>query len=242
MKLSRFSPLAFLLAAASVPSACAVTIINAVPYTISAPGDYRVGSNLTNANPSQNAITINASNVNLDLNGFVVSGPPRGSGMMTACILVNNAGNVFIQNGTLSSNGYGIYYGGAPDAVMNNRVENVVVTRCYMDGIRFGVDAAGSSVYNCTLTQIGNTSAFSATDTHAIFGFDGLRIERCTINSVRPAGNGLGYGIMVGPGSFCMNNTISNCGYPIWGGKYRDNLTANCSMPCSGGADAGGNN
>ena len=49
-------------------------------------------------------------------------------------------------------------------------------------------------------------------------------------------------GILAGTGSFVRQNTVSNAGTGVSGGKYQDNLIANCTTAYTGGIDAGGNN
>ena len=53
------------------------TKITSLPYTISAPGFYYLGGNLTYAGDSS-AITINADNVTLDLMGFALTSTGSG--------------------------------------------------------------------------------------------------------------------------------------------------------------------
>jgi len=50
------------------------------PVVISAPGSYRLASNLRVASTSVDAIDIRANNVTLDLNGFSIIGPHSGTG------------------------------------------------------------------------------------------------------------------------------------------------------------------
>ena len=57
------------------------TPIEALPFTISAPGSYYVTGNLTGV-AGQHGITIDADNVTLDLGGFELVGP--GSGVTAA--------------------------------------------------------------------------------------------------------------------------------------------------------------
>ncbi|MEM7391732.1 MAG: right-handed parallel beta-helix repeat-containing protein, partial [Verrucomicrobiota bacterium] len=73
------------------------TLINSLPFTISEAGSYYLVSNLVDSTGA-NGITIDASDVTLDLNGFSLLG--NGSGFDGINI---NAGveNVLIQNGTI---------------------------------------------------------------------------------------------------------------------------------------------
>ena len=61
----------------------APTIINSVPYTISASGYYQLGANFQVTNTSGNIITIAVSNVTLDFGGHFISGPTNAVGTST---------------------------------------------------------------------------------------------------------------------------------------------------------------
>jgi hypothetical protein len=95
------------------------TKITSLPYTISAPGSYYLGGNLSYA--GGNGITVNADNVTLDLMGFTLSG----SGNNNFGIYLHDRKNVEIRNGTVSSWNTGIYEDGTGMAhrVINIRAE-----------------------------------------------------------------------------------------------------------------------
>src|ERR1700674_4960467 len=82
------------------------TIISSVPYTISAPGNYVLGSNLTYSSAAGAAITILSSNVTLDLAGHYLYFP--GTPTSNVGVYVHNAGNVIIQNGIIAVFYYGV--------------------------------------------------------------------------------------------------------------------------------------
>ena len=105
-RLATLVPLA-LLASAAVASA--QTVINSVPYTISAAGKYVLGKNLLNTSTTTPAITISAANVSLDCDGFYVSGAGN-TASANSIIYVNNVANVAIRNGLLSNDAYGIFF------------------------------------------------------------------------------------------------------------------------------------
>lgn len=92
--------------------------ITSLPYTISSPGFYYLGSNLTSSG-SGAAITIAANNVTLDLMGFTLTGSPGNSvgiNLQGSYIEVRNCSVTQFSSGT-----------GVADAssVTNNRVINV---------------------------------------------------------------------------------------------------------------------
>ena len=86
------------------------------PATISAPGSYRLTSNLAVAGSGTNAIQISASDVTLDLNGFTISGPNTCTGdPVTSCastgigdgvaVSSTNFVGVTVKNGTVRGMG-----------------------------------------------------------------------------------------------------------------------------------------
>src|SRR6516162_9967860 len=115
------------------------TPIASAPITISAPGSYYLTTNVTVS--SGNAITINANNVTLDLNGFAISSTESPASTSSG-ILLNGVMNITIVNGlitsgvtnngsgTYSGNGFGsgVYFSG-PNPV-NTRVSGISVSGC----------------------------------------------------------------------------------------------------------------
>ena len=94
-----------------------------VPLVITRPGSYCLISNLTVSSPDVSAITNNADNVTIDLNGFTISGPGKGvSGIGIKNDMMRGVYNVVVKNGTVRAWGIGIHLHGT-----NNRVENVRV-------------------------------------------------------------------------------------------------------------------
>src|SRR5438309_1790745 len=80
-----------LAAGAPAEAAPAQTKINKLPYVITAPGSYLVQKNTSCV---VTAITINASNVDLDLGGHTISGSGTGDG-----VYVQGQSNVTIHDG-----------------------------------------------------------------------------------------------------------------------------------------------
>jgi hypothetical protein len=100
------------------------TRITSLPYTISNPGFYYFGKNLTYTG-SDNAITVNADDVTLDLMGFSLT--KSGTPGTTSGIYMNGRSNVEIRNGTVRGFYVGVmeeYYGGKKHHVINVRARN----------------------------------------------------------------------------------------------------------------------
>ena len=224
---------------AAASTASAQTVINSVPYTITASGKYVLGNNFVTASANQVAITINAPNVVLDLNDFFVSGPGNSTTINQTVISVGNVSNVKIRNGTVANNGFGIYFFPGANSI-NHLVENVNITRCLFGGVFFAANTASSIVRNCTISQIaGNTEGAG----RVIVGIScgtGVRIENNFVDTV--TGGTDNRGINQSVGSFAIGNTVVGSTIGVFGGKYQNNLTANCTTPFSSGIDAGLNN
>ena len=188
------------------------TPISSLPFTVTQPGSYYVTANLTGV-ATQNGITINASNVTLDLRGFTLTGVP------TALdgILVNGSSNVSIYNGTVRNwPGDGIdaatSQGGRFDDLTahSNTTDGIrpaqrsVLNRCvaYLNG-GDGVDAApiGTVISDCHSSQnafgfrLGHgttlrdcSAAINATMGITSSGANAVSIARC---SVEDSGGGM---------------------------------------------------
>ena len=231
-----------LLLLASAAAASAQTVINTVPYVISASGKYVLGTNVSNpSNSGTVAIDITAPNVILDLNGFFVSGTGNTGGGNTV-IRVNNVANVTIRNGLVANAAFGIAFAANTNS-RNFLLENVTVSRCYMRGVLFTEPSPGSIVRNCSFSNIGNATTGASSVAIAIFTDGGVRIENNSIANVTGTGNnGTSVGIAAASTDFSIGNTISNSVVGISGGKYLNNLTSGCTTPFSGGTNATGNN
>jgi len=139
-----------------------------VPETISWPAKVKLAGSMSVT--SGNAITINASGVTVDLNGFTISSTENPAGT-SAAIFLGTVTNVTILNGIISSGvvnnagtysgkgfGYGIFTG--TGATSNVRVSGISVSGCQNVGIALGDD--DSLVESCTVTTMG-ASGISAT-------------------------------------------------------------------------------
>ncbi len=151
------------------------TPIGTLPFTITEPGSYYFTKNLEFTAATGHAITVNASNVTIDLMGFTLSStaPVTGSGI----VLGSLSKGVTITNGSITgativnsstwavtSGGFGLAIAGGYEVCHYSRlaisgcrslglhaanvsiVEDVTVTQCGNGGI----EANNSTVRNCT--------------------------------------------------------------------------------------------
>ncbi len=121
--------------------------IPSLPFTITQPGSYILTSNLTGI-AGQSGITINASNVTIDLNGFSLLGVP---GSVDGIRPGNNHRNLTVINGVIADwggNGVATFAPGVigPLFIQTSRFDGLIVTGNGSIGISAGVS---SVVINC---------------------------------------------------------------------------------------------
>jgi len=196
--------------------AAAQVNITKLPYTITKPGRYQLYTSLT-YNGIGNAITINASDVTLDLRGKVITGN-RTVAMTneTAAIFATGRSNLTIQNGTIKNFFRGVYIEGNPDTQEGHLVQGIKVS----DGTFLGIQVKGrnSIIQNNTVSRIaldGGTTTYTAMR----YGMDlmgealhvvGNRIIDVQINSTNPTGNAWGIYVHEASGSIIEKNKVSN--------------------------------
>jgi hypothetical protein len=121
------------------------TIIDSLPFTISQPGSYYLTSNLEFTAASGDAITVNASNVTIDLNGFTLSSTAvvTGSGIfigasVTGVAVTNGAivGTTTVNPAIPSSSPGGFDFGVNGSALSSScRFTKLVIKGCRSDGL-----------------------------------------------------------------------------------------------------------
>lgn len=152
------------------------TPISAAPFTINQPGSYYLTGNV--AVDSGDAITVAASAVTLDLNGFTISStasPAAGIGVLISGaprnVAIHNGhirGSVTQNNGVFSGDGFSAgvsFASGEPIAV---RVSNLSVTGCSGGGIIMGFKS--TIVQSCAVHTVGGIGVYAdiVSDTDAL--------------------------------------------------------------------------
>lgn len=222
-------------------------IITSAPYTINAAGYYRLGNNLSYAATSGSIITINASNVTLDLNGFYIAGP-NNPGQTVNGISASNRSNLNIVNGTVAFCYVGVNLSGGSNSV-NTRITGLRITNCYSAGIQ-DISPVGHLIADNQVATIGGTTTAGSAAAFGIRVVEGSVVIRGNqVSGVTGVGAGTGTGIYCSNSNshFVLRNQVNNCATGVrmnaaQGNKYQDNLTASCTTPFDGGVDAGGNN
>ncbi len=144
--------------------------ITAVPWTITNRGVYCLLHNLASADPAGNAITINADDVTIDLNGHKLEGT-AGSVTMATGIASSGHSNVTVRNGTIRGFLTGIQLTDALDVASGNLVEDIRADRNTKAGIVVG--GRGAIVRrNQVLGTGGSTAPFTGSDRPTAIEFD----------------------------------------------------------------------
>jgi hypothetical protein len=198
------------------------TPISSLPYTITQPGSYYLTRNLTGV-AGNNGISILASNVTIDLNGFTLDGNGNTGFRAISCSFRSN---VTIRNGTIANwnregiDGYQSHQARVEDVTVDNSNNGFgiivsytsVVTRCQVRSSAAGIIVGdGSTVANCTAEsnqrgfEIGAGSSVSecAAVSNTGNGFDigaGVTARDCT------ARGNVANGFQTG-----ASNTLVNC-------------------------------
>jgi hypothetical protein len=136
------------------------TAITYVPYVILDEGVYCFTGNLVMNEASGTAISINADNVVIDLNGWVLEGLAAGTATLAKGIYGNLRKNVTIRNGTIRGFSVGILLeDSTPPHIISKGhiIENIRADQNTLEGI--WVDGTGHIIRNNQVVDTGNGTA-----------------------------------------------------------------------------------
>ena len=202
-------------------------MISSLPFTISTSGTYVLSGNLTDAGPDI-AITVEASNVVIDLKGFTLSALPTTNNKSFGIFVRDTNEDFAIQNGEITGFNMGLQLGGTVNVARNLKIlackYGITLTagplgfceiqNCLIDGN--GAEGAGVSLLNGrNLVQ------------HC-------QIVDCGIGAVTENGRGI-----------FIANSIFDCTIGLRlleRDKYQGNVTNGCTTPFSGGTAVGDEN
>ena len=195
------------------------TPISAAPFTITNSGSYYLTTNVTVG--SGNAITISATGVTLDLNGFTIASTAPsavGHGIWLS------GGDITIVNGHIRSgvtnNGSGVYSGsgfswgilGSGSTMANVVVSKVSVTGVLYDGIDLPNEKA-NVVEACTVTTAGGYGIYASTIKGSVATDCGGAIYGDQVTDCRGMSTGSGYGVYASAtAQNCYGSTTSSMG------------------------------
>ncbi|HTD85489.1 MAG TPA: right-handed parallel beta-helix repeat-containing protein [Candidatus Binatia bacterium] len=150
------------------------TPIADVPYVISRPGSYYLTHDLTNAG-NENAITITAGNVSLDLSGFNLSSTEGNASGIS--VLAEGGANVKIHNGSIRNFGkHGITAANLTGAILRDIrvIQNgsgtllgagAIVEQCTaISNLNYGVNAGPGAHIRASVAVADGSFGFSAGD------------------------------------------------------------------------------
>lgn len=206
------------------------TPISRVPYEITKSGNYHFEKNLTMVKGSNAAITISASNVNLDFNGYTLtaSGTTNAAGGIGVSI---KASNVAVRDGTI------IGFGVAVDAANLGTPQYDAITledltcESQVGFASFYIFCTNGVLSRCHVT---NPSGGTSASTGFYINFSAT-VEDCSVADLNSATSPvLGFVIHDSVGTGQTTDVLRHCTV--------SNLTAQAASPQQGGVWYGSNN
>lgn len=238
--------------------------INAVPFTITKPGNYYLSKDLVVTKPhpvlGYTGIIVASDNVSIDLNGRQLS---TTTGTGTGINSKSGVSNVNVRNGVVRGFGIGISLGDKPHAL----IEDVRVLNCTVIGIWLTMDHA--TVRRCVVRDTGGKGTsgivqgiridrdFAVVEDCTVTGFTrdqptlavtAIHVDSYSRVSRNMISSALGAAALTtGIHSAAYNEIDGNLvesfasGVEIQIGVYRSNSTFVCTTKYTGGMDGGGN-
>jgi hypothetical protein len=229
----------------------AQTVITSLPYTINTAGVYTLNQSLHYPSGSGNAITVTASNVTINLNGYGITNTSDQTKTQARGISGNNVENLTVENGEIFGFFQGIVLTG-PNSGLSFNVGHVLqglrLAYCTSVGIILA-SASNCVIQNCQLSSIGTTGGGVQVSGGA-FGIEiasligGNRVYRNQVLNATSVGF---FGGAIGTqGGYWEQNLATNCANGFFfsdaAEAYRDNMSCgSTSAAFSGGNDLGGN-
>jgi hypothetical protein len=182
------------------------TKIKSVPYTINSPGFYYLAGNLS-YDGTENAITVNANEVTLDLMGYNLIS--TGQGCCPCGVRMHGRSNVEIRNGSLTNFSFGIWEDDANG--LGHVVSNIRTLGNYS-----GISLSGKNhkVVRCTASNNGSDG---------IFVNEGI-VSGCTTQGGMNRGIDMVNGLIVN--CHCNGNRIC---FQIYSGAAIGNVALDCA-------------
>jgi hypothetical protein len=217
-------PLATLLFAPAVTHAA--TVIDHVPYTITAPGEYVMQSDLT-ANGTD-GITVHAANVTINLSGFTLTQGAAGGENSGVAVFTDN---VTVRNGTITG-----FYEGVTLSSSNGKAQDLQLLGEIGGGVLVGV-FDDNAVVNCLIVGAGKDSSFVGIIVESDSGtmVKESRISKCHDAILSTSRLGCAF----------LHNYVANSAKAFElsdADCYQGNVVTNCTTAFSGGHAVGGEN
>lgn len=200
--------------------------IGSLPYTIKKAGTYTLDRNLTFSGPGTKAITVTASNVVLDLNGYTLTGTNGGNAVYA--VYGSDANSVTVQNGTINGFILGIYFEDSFQVLLQNLTVSNASTAC----IELTTITTGT-IQNCFILGTSSTGVY------------GIYLGACqgiVVKNNQIANEAIGGDSGDSFGNIFIADQLTNCSYGLFlsaPDKYQGNVTIACANPFSGGIPVG---
>jgi parallel beta-helix repeat protein len=214
----------------------AATVIDHVPYTITASGKYELQADLINRAEDQPfGITVKAANVIIDLNGFTLAHKsdipvPSGIGIEV------DSDNVGVRNGTISGFQWGVLLAGSRCKVQDlTLLGNDIGVFVQADD---NSPLSNNAVVNCFIVGLGTTGVINngiATLNASGIMVQGNQVSDCSTAIVTTSSHG----------NAIIHNYVANSGTGLDLSDhdcYQGNVATNCTTPFKGGHAVGGEN
>jgi hypothetical protein len=184
--------------------------IAAIPYTITSAGHYCLAASASRSLLAGAAITIAASDVDLNLRRHAITNT-AGASSQAYGVYAENVQRVTVRNGSLNGFFTGVFLGQAP-LLARQSVTGVIVSGSGAFGIH--VEGVGNRVsYNTVTTTGGSTVLGADADVIGIFSSGAsASVSHNSVSTFAPIGDGAGHGIVVSnaDASGISENSISN--------------------------------
>jgi parallel beta-helix repeat protein len=193
--------------------------ISSLPTTINQPGTYVVVGELTYSGSNGNAITVQRSNVTIDLNGHYLFCPT--SGNTAFAISADNRENITVRNGQIIGFYVGVYliYSSGTNVNSGHLVQNVRFTNDVY-GV-YTLQSQTSLVKDCQITKASGTGIW----------FSNGSGNKAASNLINQSGTGCASDTGA---DYFESNYLNGCSVGIYQGKTRFNTTSNCTTPFQG--------
>jgi hypothetical protein len=204
----------------------AATVIDHLPYTITASGEYVMQSDLT-ANGTD-GITVHAANVTINLSGFTLAQGAAGGENSGIDVF---AGNVTVRNGTITG-----FYEGVLLSSSNGKAQDLQLLGEIGGGVVVGA-GDDNAVVNCLIVGAGKDSPFVGVLVESSSGtiVKDSRISKCHDAILSSSRLGCAF----------LHNYVANSAKAFElsdADCYQGNVVTNCTTAFSGGHAVGGEN
>ncbi len=228
MKITRYLLIALLFSASVLSASAALANqcveLSQIPAHITKAGCYALKTDISVSDPHTDTITIEADDVEIDLNGHKVINS-GGAGTSSSGIYANSVRNLSIKNGQISGYLYAIRIDGGSNgrSSENINVSGITASNNYFRGL--SIEAINATVEKNRVDNTGGTVVFPDAFAIAIeLKGDSCIVKNNFVNDVDAAGVGEGIGISLSSarescdvsGNSVKSSSLKNSTFGIW--------------------------